>query len=229
MKFPEVLFALNPSDEALVDPASLLVCCTSLIGFGVVTVKSAPLLETPAPVTPELPVVAAVGTGTTILVSLQLVGVAGIPLNPTVLVPCVAPKFNPVMVTEVPAGPIFGLRPVRTGAFVTVKATPLLASPPTVTTTFPVVAPRGTSAVIFVALQLVGEAAVPLNVTVLSPWVAPNPVPAIAIGARTGAGVPNKLVMFGWIPKATPFLPTPPPVTTIPPPFTPPAPAPPCL
>src|SRR5260370_36398259 len=103
MKFPEVLFALNPSDEALVDPASLLVCCTSLIGFGVVTVKRAPLLDTPATVTPKLPVVAPDGTGTTNLVSLQLVGVAGCPLYPTVLVTCVAPNIIHVMVTEVPS------------------------------------------------------------------------------------------------------------------------------
>ena len=52
---------------------------------------------------------------------------------------------------------------------VTVKVTPLLARPPTVTTTGPVVAPAGTGATIDVLLQLVGVAAVPLNVTVLVP------------------------------------------------------------
>jgi hypothetical protein len=51
----------------------------------------------------------------------------------------------------------------------TVKLTPLLATPPTVTTTFPVVAPAGTFAVILVALQLVGVADVPLKSTVLVP------------------------------------------------------------
>jgi hypothetical protein len=45
----------------------------------------------------------------------------------------------------------------------TVKLTPLLATPPTVTTTLPVVAPDGTGATMLVALQLVGVAAVPLN------------------------------------------------------------------
>ena len=39
---------------------------------------------------------------------------------------------------------------------VTVNITPLLATPPTVTTTFPVVAPLGTGTTIIVALQLVG-------------------------------------------------------------------------
>ena len=51
----------------------------------------------------------------------------------------------------------------------TVKLSPLLDCPPTVTTTFPVVAPPGTGATILVALQLVGVAVVPLNVTVLDP------------------------------------------------------------
>jgi len=36
------------------------------------------------------------------LVALQLVGVATVPLNVTVLVPCVAPKFAPVTVTDAP-------------------------------------------------------------------------------------------------------------------------------
>lgn len=49
------------------------------------------------------------------------------------------------------------------------KVTPLLATPLTVTTTFPLVAPLGTGTAMLVALQLVGVAAVPLNVTVLDP------------------------------------------------------------
>jgi len=52
---------------------------------------------------------------------------------------------------------------------VTVKSGPWVAIPPTVTTTLPVVAPAGTGATMLVALQLVGVAAVPLNVTVLVP------------------------------------------------------------
>ena len=61
------------------------------------------------------------------LVALQLVGVATFPLNVTVLVPCIAPKFVPVIVTEVPTVPEFGLRLVIFGfVAVTVKLTPLL-------------------------------------------------------------------------------------------------------
>lgn len=50
-----------------------------------------------------------------------------------------------------------------------VKFTALLAIPPTVTTTFPGVAPLGTVTPILVALQLVAVAVVPLNFTVLVP------------------------------------------------------------
>src|SRR5258708_9628666 len=69
------------------------------------------------------------------------------------------------------------------GAARTAKLTPLLARPPTVTTTFPVVAPAGTSAAMPVALQLVGIAPVPLNLTVLLPCVAPKFAPVIVTQA----------------------------------------------
>lgn len=74
--------------------------------------------------TTTLPVVAPFGTGRAMLVSVQLVGVAAVPLKSTVLVPCVGPKFDPAMVTEAPAGPNVGERLVMLG--VTVKATALL-------------------------------------------------------------------------------------------------------
>ena len=76
-----------------------------MLGAGVVTVKFTPLLATPPTVTTTFPVVAPVGNGTTMLVGPQLVGVPAVPLNVTVLVPCVAPKFVPVIVTDVPTGP----------------------------------------------------------------------------------------------------------------------------
>ena len=64
----------------------------------------------------------AAGTGTTMLVADQVVGVALVPLNVTVLVPLVAPKFVPVIVTTVATGPLVGDRLVSVGATVTVKA-----------------------------------------------------------------------------------------------------------
>ncbi len=75
-----------------------------------------------------MPVVAPLGTGATMEVALQLVGVAVVPLNFTVLVPWVAPKFVPVIVTDVPTGPEVGDKLVMFGAgVVTVNDTPLLA------------------------------------------------------------------------------------------------------
>jgi hypothetical protein len=78
-------------------------------------------------VTTTFPVVVPLGTGTTIEVALQLVGVAVVPLNVTVLLPCVDPKFVPVIVTDVPTTPEVGERLVIEGGGVTVNDTPLLA------------------------------------------------------------------------------------------------------
>ena len=67
----------------------------------------------------------------------------------------------------------------------TVNAYPALTTPATVTTTFPVVAPAGTAVRDARSLQLVGAASVPLNFTVLVPWVAPKLVPVIVtVAAR---------------------------------------------
>jgi len=51
------------------------------------TVNVDPALATPLTVTTTLPVAAPFGTGTTMLVALQLVGVAVVPLKVTALVP----------------------------------------------------------------------------------------------------------------------------------------------
>jgi len=132
-----------------------------------VTPKLTPLLATPPTVITTFPVVAPVGTGTTMLVALQLVGVAVVPLNVTVLVPWDAPKLAPVIVTEAPTGAEVGERLVMLGGIVTVKSTPLLGKPTTVTKTLPVTAPLGTVTTMLVSLQLVGFAPNPLKVTVL--------------------------------------------------------------
>jgi hypothetical protein len=49
------------------------------------------------------------------LVALQLVAVATVPLNMTVLVPCVVPKFVPAIVTGVPTEPVVTERLVMSG------------------------------------------------------------------------------------------------------------------
>lgn len=145
--------------------------------------KIAGLLGTPPTITTTGPVVTPFGTATEMLVALQHVehGVAGVPLNVTVLDPCDAPKFAPLIVTVVPMGPEIGERLVMPGPDPAAKATPLLCAPDTVTTMFPAVAPLGTGTVIPVALQHVGHgvANVPLNVIVLVPCAVPKLVPAI--------------------------------------------------
>ena len=163
------------------------------------TVNDTPLLATLLTVTTTLPVVAPVGTFATIEVALQLViEVAVVPLNFTVLVPWVEPKFVPVMVTEVPTAPEVADKLVILGVARTVNDTPLLATLLTVTTTLPVVAPVGTFATIEVALQLVIEVAVvPLNFTVLVPWVEPKFVPVMVTEAPTAPEVADKLVILG--------------------------------
>ena len=133
------------------------------------TVNVTALLAIPDTVTMTGPVVAPVGTGATMLVELQLVGLAAVPLNVTVLAPCVVPKFVPVMVTDVPTSPSAGDRLVMPGTGRMVKLTPLLDTPLTVTMTFPEVAPAGTCATTLVALQLTIDIVVPLSFTVLVP------------------------------------------------------------
>jgi hypothetical protein len=138
-----------------------------IVGVGR-TVKFTPLLATPpGAVTMTFPEVAPEGTVAVMLDEAQLAIVAVVPLNVTFPLPCGAPKFVPEIVTEAPRAAAFGDKPVILGAGVTVKVTPALAWPPTVTTTAPVVAPLGTGAVILVLPQIVGVEAVPLNLTVL--------------------------------------------------------------
>ena len=125
-----------------------------MIEGGGITVNKIPLLACPFTVTTTLPVVAPAGTGATIDVALQLVGVAATPLKVTVLVPWLAPKFAPVIVTEIPTAPDVGERLLIEGGGITVNETPLLACPFTVTITLPVVAPPGTDTTIELVLQL---------------------------------------------------------------------------
>jgi hypothetical protein len=183
------------------------------------TVNSNPLLGTPPTVTSTFPVVAPLGTVTDMLVALQPVALAFVPLNVMLLEPCDAPKLTPLTVTGVPAGPEFVLKLMMLGAapVPTVKFTPLLATPFTVTTTFPVVAPVGTATVMLVALQFEGDPGVPLNVTVLVLWLAPKFVPVIVMEVPTAPEFwlrPEIVGPAAVTVKVTPLLATPPTVTT---------------
>lgn len=112
------------------------------------TVNVTPLLATPLTVTITVPVVAALGTVATMLVLLQLVVTATLPLNATELVPCDDPKFVPVMVTDAPRDPEVGDKLVMLGGVRIGNDTALLATPFTVTTRLPLVAPAGTGTTI---------------------------------------------------------------------------------
>jgi len=158
-------------------------------------VKETPLLARPATMTTTCPVVAPAGAGATMLVALQLVGVARIPLKVTVLDPWLDPKFEPLIVIEVPAAAALGEMLEIVDA--TVNVIPLLATPPTVTTTGPVVAPAGTGVTTVVDPQLVGVDAIPLNVTVLVPCVAPKFDPVMVTDVPTGPDVGERLVIVG--------------------------------
>ena len=165
------------------------------------TVKLRPLLAIPPTVTTTVPVVAPGGTDATMLVALKFDGIVAVPLKLTEIAARAFPKFAPVIVIGVPTGPDAGFRLVMLGGGITAKTAPLLAMPPTVTTTFPVAAPMGTGATMFVALQLVGVTTVPLNATVLVPCTGPKFAPLIATGAPIIPDVGFRLVMvgIGWV------------------------------
>src|SRR5882724_6873025 len=165
-------------------------------------VKFQALLATPPTVTTTGTVTSSSGavppTVTTILVALQLETDPGFPPKVMLLVPCVLPKLLPVIVSKVSIDPLLGfIMVICGGADATIKLTPLLAVPPTVTTTLPVVAPVGTGTTMLVALQLVGVAVVPLNFTVLVPCVLPKFAPLILTEVPTEPEVGFKLVMVG--------------------------------
>jgi len=205
-KFDPVTVTAVPTAPVITDKLVIL-------GAGT-TVKFTPLLSTPLAWTTTVPVVAPDGTETAMLVALQLVGEAVVPWNFTVLVPCVDPKFDPVIVTAAPTAPVVIDRLVRLGAGTTVKFTPLLGWLDTVTTTFPVVAALGTVTAILDAPHDVTVAVVPLNLAVLVPCVEPNVVPVIVTAAPTAPVEIDKLVMAGVTVKLFPLLAAPETVTT---------------
>jgi hypothetical protein len=89
--------------------------------------NAAALLAIPATVTMTGPVVAEVGTVTAMLLVFQLVTLAIAPLNVTVLLPCTAPKPEPVIVIGWPAVPAVGFTELMFGGCKIVKPTLLLA------------------------------------------------------------------------------------------------------
>jgi len=199
-KFDPVTVTVAPTAPDVIDKLVIL-------GAGT-TVKLDPLLSTPLACTTTLPVLAPLGTVVVILVAVQVPAVAVVPLNFTVPVPWLDPKFDPVIVTVAPTAPVVTDKLVILGAGTTVKFTPLLAWLDTVTTTFPVVAPLGTVTPILDAPHDVTVAVVPLNLTVLLPCVEPNVVPVMVTAAPTAPVVIDKLVIAGVTVKLFPLLAT---------------------
>jgi hypothetical protein len=167
------------------------------------TVNVVPLLAKPLTVTTTLPVVAPLGTGTTMLATPHEVGVAAVPLKVTVLLPWVVPNPAPLIVTDAPTAAVFGEIPVMIG--ITRKDCALLARPLTVTVTLAKPAARllGTGTPVSeVADQVVGFTVMPPKFTVLVPWELPKFVPVMVIEDPTGDGGPtlgDKLVMLGAV------------------------------
>jgi hypothetical protein len=185
-----------------------------------VTVNVTPLLATPpAAVTTTLPVAAPVGTVAVMLDAPQLViVVALVPLNFTLPFPCDGPKFDPAITMDDPTAPVLGVNDVMLGTAVTVNVTPLLATPPAaVTTTFPVVAPVGTVAVMLDAPQLVIVVAlVLLNFTLPFPCDGPKFDPTITMDDPTAPvlGVSDVMLGAAVTVKLFPLLDVPETVTT---------------
>jgi hypothetical protein len=134
------------------------------------------------------------------LVPPQFVGVLVVPLNVTVLVPCVEPKLVPAIVTDVLITPPLGERLLMLGPEdVTVKSTPLLPPPPTLTTTSPVVAPAGTVTATDVSVELDGLA---YSSGLKTTWGVKVPpavklLPVIVSDVPTAPDVEDKPVMIG--------------------------------
>src|SRR5258706_538097 len=107
------------------------------------------------------------GTVAVTLLAESAVNVALVPPNSTTVAPV---RLEPLIVTEVPTGPLVGENDEIVGAPMTVNVAPLVSAPPgVVTLIFPVVAFAGTMAVILLSELTVNVALVPLNSTKVAP------------------------------------------------------------
>src|SRR4051794_41806982 len=91
----------------------------------------------------------------------DVVGVAAMPPKVTVLLPWVAPKLLPLMVTAVAAGPLEGERLVSVGGTVKVGRGACRGRAPTVAAAVPLGAPAGAGDGVVFAGPVVGGGAEP--------------------------------------------------------------------
>jgi hypothetical protein len=123
-------------------------------------------------------VVAPTGTVVVIVVEVDPVTVADVPLKATARSVGLLLKLVPEIVTVVPAAPDPGLNEVSVGVGRTVKLVALVkVTPLTVRDIVPVVAPAGTVVVMEVEVDAVTTAVVPLNETILFAGVVLKLVP----------------------------------------------------
>jgi hypothetical protein len=155
---------------------------------GKITVKLVLLVAVcPLTVTVIGPVVAPTGTVVVMLVVVLEIIVAVVPLNLTMLFAGATPKLVPVIVTEVPKIPTFGVNPVIIGGVINVNPASVAMPPGVVTDTFPD-APFAITAVILVADTTVNEvAAVPPKLTAVAPVkLVPVRVTVVRVDAFVG-------------------------------------------
>jgi len=174
-------------------PTGPLVGAKLAIAGGLSTVNELELVAVPpGVVTLTGPLVAPAGTAVWIALSEVTEKVALTPLNATAVAPV---KLEPLIVTEVPTGPLVGEKLAMAGTVRTVNGLALVAVPDgVVTVSGPVVAPAGTVAWIAVAEVTVNVALTPLNATAVAPV---KFVPLIVTLVPTGPLVGVKLAMVG--------------------------------
>jgi hypothetical protein len=145
------------------------------------------------------PAVTPVGTATLMVVSVhEAYEVTGTPPTVTLDEPWVAPKYLPLMVTDVPAVPKAGAREEVRGRF-TVKVLPADVPAVVVTSTGkgPALTPSGTATLMVVSVHEAYEVTgTPPMVTLDEPWVAPKYLPLMVtdVPAAPKAGAREEII-----------------------------------
>lgn len=163
------------------------------------TLKLVPLvIVIPLTVIEIGPDVAPAGTVAVIVVAVEAVTVAEIPLKETVLLAGVVLKLVPVITMDAPTAPVPGLNPVNVGVAATLKLLLLnTVIPFSASDIFPEVAPTGTVVVMLVEVEAVTMALTPLNVKILLAGVVLKLAPVMVMVAPTAPLAGLKLVMAG--------------------------------
>jgi hypothetical protein len=201
--FPGVALKLVPLMVTFAVTAPLVGVKPVMVGAAVTVKLEALVVVTPVPATSTLigPVVAPIGTEVEILLVVDALTLASTPLNLTTLLPGVALKFVPEMVTAAVSAPLVGVNPEMPGVGRTVKLDALVTTTPvpfTRTEIGPVVAPTGTDVVMLVLVEPVTVANVPLKRTSLLAGVVLKLVPLITTEAVTDPLVGVKPVIVGF-------------------------------